>query len=479
MRSRREQIRAYRFVTRRIVSALLGGDPEVADPPLRRAGLTTFASVMVGALVLAGFGVYGLVRPGGNTSWRSGDVLIVEKETGTRFVYRGGRLHPVLNYASARLVLKNAAPTTTTVSATSLAGVARGRPVGIAGAPDALPAADSLHALPWSVCSANDTGDVTTGTPRVTVAVHRNFGGTDLGRLGVIVHASGEKPALLWHGQRLRIPNRESLASLGWGTAPQVAVAPAFLNAIPAGPDLVAPTIPDLGRSGPTVGAGPAKIGTVYRLTSAANSEQFFVLLDDGLAQVSQPVEELLLGKQGLPSPQQLSPADYKNVPSSKRDLSVPGLPDHQPVLATRDNGQVAALCVSWRGRGGTTIQRYRSAPDALTGTEQAAAGGVDDTGALTADAVLVPGGGGALVAPAAARGVSTSTTYVVTDQGIRYAVPDDEARTALGYGDVTPVSLPENLIDLVPAGPVLDQKKASQYVSTTPTSPSPSPSRK
>ncbi|GIL31649.1 type VII secretion protein EccB [Actinocatenispora comari] len=478
MRSRREQIRAYRFVTRRIVSALLGGDPEAADPPLRRVGLTTFASVMVGALVLAGFGVYGLVRPGGNTSWRNGDVLIVEKETGTRFVYRSGRLHPVLNYASARLVLDTAAPTTMTVSASSLAGVARGRPVGIADAPDALPAAGSLHALPWSVCSAK-VADDTSGEPRVTVAVHRDFGGIDLGELGVIVTATGEKPALLWHGHRLRIPNRESLASLGWTGEQKVAVAPAFLNAVPAGPDLVAPTIDHFGKPGPTVGAGSDPIGTVYRLTSAARADQYFVLLDDGLAQVSQPIEELLLGKQNLTSAEQLSPADYKNAPVSKQDLSSPGLPDHQPVLATKDNRQVAALCVSRGAHRRTGIQSYPTAPDALTRTSQEAAGGVDDQGGLTADAVLVPGGGGALVAPTAAPGVRTGTTYVVTDQGIRYAVPDGKARTALGYGDVTPVQLPENLIELVPAGPVLDEKKANEFVSTPSDSPSPSPSRK
>jgi hypothetical protein len=74
---------------------------------------------------------------------------------------------------------------------------------------------------------------------------------------------------------------------------------------------------------------------------------------------------------------------------------------------------------------------------------------------------------------------VRTGTTYVVTDQGIRYAVPDDKARTALGYGDVTPVQLPENLIELVPAGPVLDEKKANAFVSAPSDSPSPSPSRK
>jgi hypothetical protein len=139
----------------------------------------------------------------------------------------------------------------------------------------------------------------------------------------------------------------------------------------------------------------------------------------------------------------------------------------------------VAARWAPRAAHGRIGIQWYRTPPDALTRTDPSAAGGTDDKGGLTADAVLVPGGGGALVAPTTASGVSTGTTYLVTDQGVRYAVPDDKARTALGYGDMTPVRLPENLIDLVPAGPVLDVEKASRYPSTTSASPSPSPSRK
>ena len=473
MRSRREQIRAYRFVTRRIVSALLGGDPETADPPLRRAGLTTFASVMVGALVLAGFGVYGLVRPGGSTSWRDGDSLIVAKDTGTRYVYRGDRLHPVLNYASARLVLGAAEPNTVSVSAESLAGVPRGRPVGIAHAPDALPAADSLHALPWSVCSASTP---TTAKLQVTVAVHRQFGGTDLGDGGLLVSASGERPALLWHGQRLRIPSRAAMLSLGWTSKPQVTVAPALLNAIPAGPDLVTPDIERDGEPGPTVGAEAGTIGTVYRVATAGSDSQYFVLLGDGLAKVSPLVKDLLLVSQNRVSPEALSPADFAHVPSSAKDVQVDGLPDTEPRLANEDGDRVSALCVSRGAHGRPRIEHYRTAPDALTGRADAAAGGTDEKGGLTADAVLVPGGTGALIRPTASQGVPTGVTYLVTDQGIRYAVPNDDARTALGYGDVTAVRLPESLLDLVPAGPVLDPAATGQYV---PAAPSPSPSQK
>ena len=55
MRTRRDQVQAYRFVTRRIVSALLSGDPETNELPMRRLGMAVFGSVIAAAVVLGAF----------------------------------------------------------------------------------------------------------------------------------------------------------------------------------------------------------------------------------------------------------------------------------------------------------------------------------------------------------------------------------------------------------------------------------------
>src|SRR5215475_14539605 len=128
-------------------------DPDPAASPLRRIGGSLVASVLVAALAVAAVGVYGVLRPGGSTSWRTGNAVIVEEETGARFVYRDGVLHPVLNYSSAVLVLGQPSPPRVRVSRSSLAGVARGPVLGIAGAPDALPAAADLLTQAWTLCS--------------------------------------------------------------------------------------------------------------------------------------------------------------------------------------------------------------------------------------------------------------------------------------------------------------------------------------
>ena len=84
---------------------------------MHKIAVATFGSLMIAILAVAAAGVYGLVRPGGDTSWRSGQSLILEKDTGTRYVYTHGVLHPVLNYASARLILGQATLSIVSVSA--------------------------------------------------------------------------------------------------------------------------------------------------------------------------------------------------------------------------------------------------------------------------------------------------------------------------------------------------------------------------
>src|SRR5688572_30217761 len=94
--SRRNQLFSYQFMVRRMASAFVYRDPEAAKVPFPHGLSTLFIGVMVAVLALAAVGVYGVVSPGGKNSWRSDHALIIEKETGTRYVYLNKRLHPVL-----------------------------------------------------------------------------------------------------------------------------------------------------------------------------------------------------------------------------------------------------------------------------------------------------------------------------------------------------------------------------------------------
>jgi hypothetical protein len=105
MWSRRDQIQAYQFLRRRTVSAVLVGDANHPESPVRRTAIGLLVGCILLLLVLAGFGIFGLLRPGSSKAWQEAGSVVVEKETGARFVMDDqGALHPVLNYVSARLI---------------------------------------------------------------------------------------------------------------------------------------------------------------------------------------------------------------------------------------------------------------------------------------------------------------------------------------------------------------------------------------
>ena len=51
MQSRRDQLQAYKFLTRRALAALVVGEPDVPEAPMRRLSLTTLTGIMVAVLV--------------------------------------------------------------------------------------------------------------------------------------------------------------------------------------------------------------------------------------------------------------------------------------------------------------------------------------------------------------------------------------------------------------------------------------------
>jgi hypothetical protein len=165
MASRSDQLHSHQFMLQRVVGALAMRDPDPASSPMRRIGGALFAGIMVAVLAVAAVGVYGVLRPAPGNAWRAGDALVIEEETGARFVYRAGVLHPVLNDSSALLVLGAAAPVRARVARSALVGVPRGPAVGIAGAPDLLASPDELITAGWTLCSRPATAQPTPTGP--------------------------------------------------------------------------------------------------------------------------------------------------------------------------------------------------------------------------------------------------------------------------------------------------------------------------
>ncbi|GAA2386021.1 type VII secretion protein EccB [Dactylosporangium salmoneum] len=445
MASRQDQLHSYQFTVQRVVSALVTRDTDPAQPPFRRVAGATLVGVLLAALGVGGAAALGALRPGTSGKWRNDKAIVVEQESGALFVYRDQVLHPVLNQASALLILNSAGAPTVVVSRAALADAPRGETLGIPGAPSSLPPASGLRKAAWTVCSTPEGSVLFVGGGP--------SGGTPLGDKGVLVTGPGSQTYLVWHGHKhlIREPGA-ALAALVWSGRPQVAVAQALLHAIPSGTDLVTPPVPDRGK---TVPAG--KIGQLYGVTSGSRTDAFLVT-GDGLASVTPMQAALLLtapetaavqgGGQLLP----LTAAEFSGLVQGKQVKPFapdPGgdgaLPAAPPELL---DGQPDEVCTA----DGVTVGSAR--PDLTRALKTASA---TAEGAVLADRIVVPPGSGALVR------TETGVLTLVTDLGRRHALPVPDALGALGYGGQEPVAVPSQMVALLPAGPALDPAAAAQ----------------
>lgn len=472
--SRRDQARALRFLSKRLSLALIRDEPDAPDDPMRKLAVAAVSGVMTGALVVAAFGVLALLAPGGSTSWTNGQSLILEKDTGALFVFSGGKLYPVLNYASARLALGQASPGVVSVSAASLRSTPRGPQIGIPGAPDELPTAATLTAGAWSVCS-RPVADTSGGAyPYVWVTVGQTPLGTALtSSHAILVTAQNRTIYLVWNDQRLRVPGGTGeLTALGYGTEVPVPVGDAWLSALPQGPDLTTPPIARAGHAGVTVAGTRYRIGQVFVSsdTAGAGTVRYYVMLGDGLSPVSETQADLLLASSvshGGSGQAVTISAAVAAAARSRSSVSAAGLPASPPALVSSAGGQLV-VCESYRaGSNGVPEVSTRLVPESdLPAASAASPTEVSGTtGVALANKVLVTPGGGAVAEAVASPGAVTGTLYLITDQGVKYPLPDSSVLQPLGLSGVTPSRLPVAVLDLLPTGPTLDKQAALKTV--------------
>lgn len=216
MQSKRDQVHAHMFVMGRLTSGMLRADPDAPESPQGRTNRGVVIGIVIAVLLSAGSFVLGLLKPGTKDSWRAAGTLVVNKDTGSRYLYLDGRLRPVRNYASARL-LGGADMKAVTVGSGSLKGTPHGSPVGITGAPDALPGSGDLNTGPWRVCSGSGTGS--TGTI-VAVGAPADAAGLPTGK-GMLVTGPDKAGYLVWRGSKLLLDeDSRAREALGYGSTP-------------------------------------------------------------------------------------------------------------------------------------------------------------------------------------------------------------------------------------------------------------------
>lgn len=454
MSTRQDQLHSYQFAVQRVLAALVLRETDPAQSPLRRVAGATLAGVLVAAIGVGVAAVWGVVAGGGRQQWRTPNAVLVEKETGARYVYRDGRLHPVANLGSALLLGGGGAPRR--VTRASLVDVPRGLPVGIPGAPDALPPRRALRAEPWSVCAVPrrdaPAGVLHVGRPPA--------GGVPLGERGMLLRV-GAAEYLVWQQRRYRL-HRPGLVrkALGWAHVVPTPVAAALLRSLPAGADLGGPRLPGAGR--PARGVPGARVGDVFVVRGQAGGvDQYAVAVHGGLAPVT-ALQARLLGvdQRGDGRPTPMSVTEFARAPQrpplTPADVAPPAT---APPLVTAGAGMV---CVDVPDDGGAAAVRVQVPP-----TDLARAVPTSGRGGARVDYVAVPPGGGALVQAAASPGATNGAVLVVTDIGWRFPVPGAEAQRALGYDGVAAQRLPAAVVGLLPAGPALDPAAAASVAGT------------
>lgn len=512
MASRRDELNAYTFAKKRLVAAFLqpsaAGTDEAAPRPLR----AVVPGVVVGALLLAGFGAWGIFKPKVPEGWADpGAHVIVGSESTTRYVVletKGvKRLHPVLNFASAKLLLDPANSSVMQVPESELDSgkLQRGPMLGIPYAPDRLPGADEAgRSKLWAVCEQPGAGSGDTVQKAVFLLADREadkVGGKrrlhDGQALYVeadggdgtryLVDADGTRHAIGTTGGDKPSTRDEVLrrSLFSEGARPQK-VTKDWLGTLHAGSAIDFPKLP--GKVGDPAGVDGLdpnlnKVGTVLKAV-AGTGMQHYVVLPGAVSPVSDLVARLLLTSpeaEALGQKAQAAEVAPQSFTSSPDEFyAAKGWPKSVPTQANDTSAGTGTVCNVLHGVDSkgvpelTTWAGTRYPVSFLDGATSA----------------YVTPGSGVLYRQFSGASPSTGSIFLVTDTGLRYAVqtnndssadpskigetakpesPEEQvaevnqAQIRLGYKDVKPLPVPENWSSLLPKGPRLDTNSAKQ----------------
>lgn len=424
MYGRRDLVDSHLFLRGRLTSAALRTDPDAPEHPLRRSavGMNIGVAVAIAAAVVVA--VLNIFLFTANDAWRNTPgALILDESTGARYLLVDDTLHPVLNLASAALLV-GTPPQVVKVSSADIADVPRGTGIGETGLPDTLPS--GVGAAPvWTVCASD-------GGTRLEVAASSDATAVDT-ETAVLVSADG-RLHLVWNGRRFRIAGKWAARALGFEPSAARVVETGWLDTIPSGADLDLSKL-TLGGKGPVVDGEPTTLGQLVRVDEGGEDEAGYVVTADGLMPVTATVAALLsaVPDADLPEPMLTS----RRVLASSRVAARAEWQDALPGAIPAPLDERRVPCSIWHD-----------------GAVELAA---VDAGAFDDKATVAPGSG-LLVSTAPAPGVSGTGLYLVSDTGMKYPVADSDTAAALGLDAKAAPPTPEELLTLLPTGPLIDR---------------------
>jgi type VII secretion protein EccB len=357
---------------------------------------------------------------------------VLINNTGARFVAIDGTLYPVINTASARLLITAAEYRMIVTDQDSVSGIPVGPTIGILGAPDDLPAVDALRGDGWTACAV--TGDETAvgvaSTPLATAVP------------GAAVVERGDATFVISGGTRYEVLGGSDdavLRAVGLNAGTAVPVDGRWLNLFTEGDDLRPLEVPGAGDA---IEGTTLRVGEVVHPDGAPDDERYLVTQDAELAPISPLAYQLyLLGTGGdLGSEVPVSPAELSSL-GTAAEAAGAGWPN--ALLTPVADGPTCALLQHDGAGDPSTVLASPVAAPAVP---------LDEPGVrIEASTGAVVGGGGV---GNEAQGI----VAIIDSTGTSYSIPgaDDELLARLGYAPADVVRVSDRWLQFFPAGPEL-----------------------
>lgn len=308
MATKKDLIEAQGFSRRRLLSAFTGGAPggKELDPAKPLRAVVAGVALTVGVILVGVF--WGIMQPGLPGDWQN-NRLIIATDTGARYVSVEGTLYPVINTASARLLIPAGEFKVVRTDQSALDGIPVGASIGILGAPDDLPAPSALINSSWTACIDDSTGTAVSLSDN-PIAAASNGAGTVVQR--------GDELFVVADGLRHAVPADDAnavLRAVGLGTSDVYEVDGRWLNLFDPGADLEPIRLNAVGASVPGT---DLTAGTIVHVQGSPADERYVALATGELARLSPLAYQLyLLGSgQEAGAEEEVSPAEVANVPT-------------------------------------------------------------------------------------------------------------------------------------------------------------------
>ncbi|MFE9768559.1 type VII secretion protein EccB [Streptomyces sp. NPDC005808] len=504
MASRRDQLNAYTFAKRRLLASFVQSSPDASDEGAPRPLRGVVPGIIVGVVIMAAFGAWGMFKPTAPEGWDTvGEKVIVASDSTTRYVIlkTDGKvqLHPVLNMASAKLLLNTGEGEVVTVDESILdtGTIPRGVTIGIPYAPDRLPdASEAGSAKRWAVCERPSAGGGSIQKATFVLA-SRDMGKTEGterlsgGELMYVVGPDKTRYIVDAQGTAYEVDADDELllrTLVRSGREPQ-SVSQEWLDTLHTGDPITFPEIEgEVGAAAGIDSSLPDEANVVGMVLRAPNgdTDQYYVVEPGKVVPVSDFTAELLLNSKDLVSlgqashPLEVSAGAF--VPDTAEFAADRDWPSQAPKPvndAGTSDGSRNTVCNVLRDvdadNGATTLSTWAGTtfPTTLP------------TGSSSA---YVTPGSGQLYRQFQGEETEAGGVFLVTDTGLRYAMQSNDdsatddagigttakeqeqlqqeaelAQTRLGYSDVDPAPFPLEWSSFLSTGPRLSASAARQ----------------